>query len=430
MVLSKRVSRYRPQADLRELPAKLGGWLILLLFVSFHLYAIGVLEVGELSVAIWHVIAIIFSFVYFIGGIFLENKTRVSRPALGFFFLCTAFSLWIVVCAFSSPIPERGFTMVAMQIINLCVVAILVFNPQIELVTLNRRILKLAAGIGVIAIALYVPAILRYEQIALDQSLWMPSVGYYMEHGSVPRLIGLATDPNFYSLWMSIPLMVGVIYGRRSVLLWLPVALSVLMTLSRTFLVTLVFSSVLIVLTLSLVKVVKISPTRLLIVPAILITILFGYLSLIDINQRIMYYRTVTITSNERMVYADKILQKISENWNPITGSGLRSTQALLGGDYSHSTYLDILLETGLGGFLLWLVIYGFVGVVSLLQLRKVGLELIPWYYALISIAFYFVSFSLLYHPFVWMVMALIMNQCNLPRTPCSVDYGRHRKRA
>jgi hypothetical protein len=303
--------------------------------------------------------------------------------------------------------------MVAIQIINLCIVSVWVFNARIELATLNRRILKVAAGIGAVAIALYVPAILSYDQTAPDGSPWMPSVGYYMEHGSVPRLTGLAREPNFYSLWMSIPLMVGIVHGRRSIVLWLPVVFSVLMTLSRTFVVSLFFSSIALPLILLFNQTTRIYAARLLVVPPMLVMILFAYIFLIDTEQKIMYYRTSTLTDNPRMKNANEILSEISESWNPIIGNGLRSAQVLLRGHYSHSTYLDILLETGLGGLFLWTTIFGLVGIVSLSQIRRIGVELIPWIYALLCIMIYFVSFSLLYHPFIWMVMALIVNQCN-----------------
>jgi hypothetical protein len=249
--------------------------------------------------------------------------------------------------------------MVAMQIINLCIVSVWVFNARIELATLNRRILKVAAGMGAVAIALYVPAILSYDQTAPDGSPWMPSVGYYMEHGSVPRLTGLARDPNFYSLWMSIPLMVGIVHGRRSIVLWLPVVFSVLMTLSRTFVVSLFFSSIALLLILLFNQTTRIYAARLLLVPTMLVMILFAYIFLIDIEQKIMYYRTSTLTDNPRMKFANEILSEISESWNPIIGNGLRSAQVLLRGHYSHSTYLDILLETGLGGLFLWMTIFG-----------------------------------------------------------------------
>jgi len=413
MVLSKRASRNGSKVALQTLPVRLGGWIALLLFVSFHLYAVGVLEVGELSIAIWHFIGITFSFIYFLCGRFTNSKIQVSKTALSFFFLCLAFSLWILICAFSSPAPERGFTMVAIQIINLCIVSVWVFNARIELATLNRRILKVAAGIGAVAIALYVPAILSYDQTAPDGSPWMPSVGYYMEHGSVPRLTGLAREPNFYSLWMSIPLMVGIVHGRRSIVLWLPVVFSVLMTLSRTFVVSLFFSSIALLLILLFNQTTRIYAARLLVVPPMLVMILFAYIFLIDTEQRIMYYRTNTLTDSTRMKNVNEVLSEISESWNPIIGNGLRSAQVLLRGYYSHSTYLDILLETGLGGLFLWMTIFGLVGIVSLSQIRRIGVELIPWIYALLCIMIYFVSFSLLYHPFIWMVMALIVNQCN-----------------
>ena len=415
MVLGTHGSQNVRQVTSRVASAKLAERLVLLLFISFHLYGIGVIEMGDLSIAIWDVLIIIFFITYIIINKLFNCSVKISSLPLIFVVLSTIFTLWILARALISPLPEGAFTMAAIQVLNLCTVVILAFSSRIDLSRLNHRILWVAAGLSVLAIALYVSAVLQYRRIIADPSLWRPSIGYIIDQGIVPRLTGLAKDPNFYSLWMSIPIAVGMYCGRRSMLLWVPVALSVLMTLSRTFFIVLFFSLLFFVLIFITNKFRKYYIARSLMIISILIIILISSFFWIDHDQNIIHKR-ITIPENAtRFLHWATVSGQLHEQWNPLIGNGLRSTQILLGGKYSHSTYLDVLFETGLIGFSLWVLILGFIAVISFQQIRRVNDALIPWVYAFVFLFIYFFSFSLLYHPFVWMVMGVLVNQHNPP---------------
>jgi len=415
MVLGTHGSQNVRQVTSRVASAKLAERLVLLLFISFHLYGIGVIEMGDLSIAIWDVLIIIFFINYIIINKLFNCSVKISSLPLIFVVLSTIFTLWILARALISPLPEGAFTMAAIQVLNLCTVVILAFSSRIDLSRLNHRILWVAAGLSVLAIALYVSAVLQYRRIIADPSLWRPSIGYIIDQGIVPRLTGLAKDPNFYSLWMSIPIAVGMYCGRRSMLLWVPVALSVLMTLSRTFFIVLFFSLLIFILIFITNKFRKYYIVRSLMIISILIIILISIFFWIDHDQNIIHKR-ITIPENAtRFLHWATVSGQLHEQWNPLIGNGLRSTQILLGGKYSHSTYLDVLFETGLIGFSLWVLILGFIAVISFQQIRRVNDALIPWVYAFVFLFIYFFSFSLLYHPFVWMVMGVLVNQHNPP---------------
>jgi O-antigen ligase len=415
MVLGAHVSQNIRQVTSRTIPAKLAERLVLLLFVSFHLYGIGVMEVGDLSIAIWDVLIIVFFITYIINNKLLNRSVKISSLSLIFVVLGTIFTLWILARALLSPLPKGAFTMAAIQVLNLCTVVILAFSSRIDLSKLNHRILWTAAGLSVLAIALYVSAVLEYQRIIADPSLWRPSIGYVIDQGIVPRLTGLAKDPNFYSLWMSIPIAVGMYCGRRSMLLWVPIALSVSMTLSRTFFIALFFSSLFFTFTFIINNFRKYYIVRSLMILITLILILIANLFWIDQDQNIIHKR-ITISENAaRFVHWVTVSSQLHEQWNPLFGNGLRSTQILLAGKYSHSTYLDVLFETGLVGFSLWVLILGFVAAISFQQMRRANNALIPWVYAFLFLFIYFFSFSLLYHPFIWMVMGVLINQHNPP---------------
>ncbi len=428
MVLGKHVSPNVRQVTSRTVPAKLAERLVLLLFVSFHLYGVGVMEIGDLSIAIWDVLIIIFIIIYIINNKLLNRSMKISSFPLIFVVLSAIFTLWILARALLSPLPASAFTMAAIQVLNLCTVVILAFSSRIDLSKLNHRILWAAAGLSVLAIALYVSAVLEYKRIIADPSLWRPSIGYVIDQGIVPRLIGLAKDPNFYSLWMSIPIAAGMYCGRRSMLLWVPIALSVVMTLSRTFFIALFFSSLFFIFAFIINNFRRYYVVRSLIVSSTLIIILIASLFWIDQYQNIIHKR-ITISENAaRFVHWVTLKSQLQEHWNPLFGNGLRSTQILLAGKYSHSTYIDVLFETGLVGFSLWVLILGFVAAISFQQMRRINDALIPWAYAFVFLFIYFFSFSLLYHPFVWMVMGVLVNQHNPPCGAHVVGLGNGRE--
>jgi O-antigen ligase len=234
-------------------------------------------------------------------------------------------------------------------------------------------------------------------------------VGYVLDAGGVLRLIGLARDPNFYSLWMTPLLITGLMRGRLGTVLWLPIALSLGMALSRSFFVAILFTSFTLIPMLWSVRTLRKYFAKITIMPLIMISVILC----------VSVLWTDTEYISKRIELADKTIRferwhmlnhAIVEDWNPIWGSGLRSTQLLLKGVYSHSTYLDALFETGLVGFFLWLTILILLGLLCLNGIKSADSELLPWIYTWFVLIIMFFSFSLLYHPFTWMVIGILIN--------------------
>jgi len=91
----------------------------------------------------------------------------------------------------------------------------------------------------------------------------------------------------------------------------------------------------------------------------------------------------------------------------PVLGYGLRTAEHMFG-RYSHSSYLDVLFETGLIGFALWL---GFAMVVLKRGASRSQREfdMLPWFHVWLLTLLMFFDFSLLYNPFSWIVAGVLL---------------------
>lgn len=418
MVLATLMNQAQNTVGQKSTSALTTEWFVLLLFTAFHLYGIGVFQIGEFSLAIWDVLIIIFLIFYLIF-IYLNNynlfNQNISRMLL---FLSVILTIWITFCALLSPLPDRAFTMVVLQLLNISVLSILVVSDRLNLRSLNSRILWIGAGLAVIAIGLYLSALPRYTEIVAKPALWHSPIGYVLDQGGVLRLIGLAKDPNFYSLWMTLPLIGGLIRGRFALLLWLPIALSVGMALSRSFFIALFVASLILAPISWCNRSLRSSFNRLVTIPSLMVlTTLCA--SLLWTNIEYISKRIALAEQTPRFERWEILSGRMTEQWNPILGAGLRSAEMLLGGKYSHSTYLDALFETGIVGFTLWITILILSTIICFLNIKFSEGEYLPWAYTWIVLLVMFLSFSLLYHPFVWMVMGVLANGLNI-RKPCS----------
>ncbi|GBC92256.1 hypothetical protein HRbin15_00721 [bacterium HR15] len=419
MVLKASFSQVDSKTYSKRMGTRVTEWLVILLFIAFHLYGIGVVQVGELSLAIWDIVIVFFAFLilfrFYIRNIPIKisNIFGISKMI---FILSIILTIWITFRALFSPLPERALTMVLIQMLNTCVLIMIITSEDLNLYKINMHLLWVGAGLAVIAIGLYISGLSQYERIIANSNLQHPSVGYYLDSGGVLRLIGLAKDPNFYSLWMTPLLITGLIRGRFSTVLWLPIALSVGMALSRSFFIAILFTSLALTPMLWSARALRKYIIRIITVPLLMISVILC----------VSVLWTDTEYISKRIELAEKTIRferwhilnhAIVEDWNPIWGSGLRSTELLLGGKYSHSTYLDALFETGLTGFSLWLAILILVSLLCLNCIKSANSELLPWIYTWFVLLIMFFSFSLLYHPFTWMVIGILVNGIRTPST-------------
>lgn len=406
----------------RKPPSIAAEWMVVLLFVTFHLYGIGVIQIAEISLSIWNIVIVAF-FLYYIFINTIKNTLRISNFSKTILLQSFLFTAWVTACSLYSPLPERALTIVLLQIINFIALFMIVTSEPLHLDRVNTFLLKAGAVIAIVAIILYLSVFSRYAEIVADSHLWHSSVGYVLDAGGVLRLSGFAKDPNFYSLWMTLPLAIGIACGRARWWLWLPIAASVGLALSRSFFVAITVSSLFIIPLLMVSSASKSALRRLVALPLIgFVILLIATTSVNEVDY--IAKRIDLIDQTPRFEYWRKLTHLMDESWNPLFGAGLRSTQFALSGKYSHSTYYDLVYETGIVGFLLWFTIPLLIMFKCFKSSSKLSRDGLPWIYSCTVLLIAFFSFSLLYHPFMWMVLGVLTNALGQLHNPTTGRLG------
>lgn len=380
----------------------------LLIFLSFHMYGVGTISVGGLNVAPWDwatLLIVMLCLMYL-----ARSRVRVSRSLILGLGLALLFFTWISVSAFFSPQPERALTMMLLQLRNLLLMLCIgiLFSSVHTLAPLNRAIFWTGVMLSSGAIVIYIFAFFQFQRILSDPSLWKPTIGYVLDQGGVLRLIGFARDPNFYSLWMALPFFCGLSLPS-SLTKWTGISIigmSLVLAMSRGFILS--FSAA----TLLVIGIAIVCPRirrklgryiRSMVVSGLLLVSVAGVWVWHDGGLWEFITRRIELApSTPRFVMWETLLHT---EFNPIWGSGLRGAEEVLGGYYSHNSYLDVIFETGLVGFLLWALIIGYVSLSYFSRLEFP--EWVPWVHSWLIMLGMFASLSLVYHPFLWLMAAV-----------------------
>ncbi|TCP58976.1 hypothetical protein EV586_101175 [Tumebacillus sp. BK434] len=408
-------------------PGRIAFLALFLIWLALHLSGVRVLFVeGGFSIAPWDVLTVpvfVWWLIYAARG-----RVNVSRDLMIGIVLMLLFCTWIGIEALRSPQPLRGFSMYGIMLRNVVlflVVGTLLGQVQ-SLARLNRALFLTGTGIAVLALALFFRALGNLQVIAWDPDLWRPGIGYVLDQGGVMRLVGLAEDPNFYAIYMAVPLLIG--FALRSHTRWLGIGvigLSLVAANSRTFFLAFAVSALL-VLTAALLfrQGGRVAGYLKSIGASIMVVAVAGWIwSLLqgDLVQLITK-RFGLLEKSGRFELWDRLLANgTGDFW---LGKGLRGTEQLLGGMYSHNSYLDLLVETGFVGLLLWGLFALFV---SLKALQKLALaDRLPWvqmWFLLLPMMF---AFSFLYNPFFWLLAAVLTADAGGEQHVDAVRYGDH----
>lgn len=393
-----------------DLPAT----FVLLIVGTSLAWGLGVLEFRGIKIAPWDWASLIIGALWALY--FSYNRFKVTQAILVALFLAFLFTTWMGICAFVSSQPERALTMFLLQIRNLllffCITTLFV-TFRIDLERLNVWIFGLGVIIAFISVIIYIPAVREYNNIVSNPALWKPGIGYILDQGGVLRLIGLAKDPNFYSAWLSLSFFAGIM-SSRSRLKWLGIAiiaLSLLLAMSRAYTVVLPASTlillVLAVLNVKLRRALK-GYIRSIILVAVFSLIVGAVwsLTLNDIWESILK-RAELAGTTPRFAMWQTLIENMKSDFNPIVGQGLRGAEQALEGKYSHNSYLDVLFETGVIGFSIWSLFVVFVTILAIRRLAEPGW--VPWAQSWLIILGMFLSLSAPYHPYVWMLAAVIV---------------------
>lgn len=383
----------------------------ILVLASLHVYGVAVWEVGSVSVAIWDFAVVVLALAWL--AVASIREVRFPPGALLATTLALVFTMWVGVSALRSGEPERAFTLVIQQMRSF-VLFVIVATTTMHLAAaerLNRSVLALGIAFATISLGLYLFMARDPEQIRATPSLWNPAIGYIADMGGVIRLKGLARDPNFYSLWLAPSLFIAfALFKRRRIPIGTALvlfAVTLALAASRTFFAAIAASVGSMIAIMALRD--KAAAKRLAKVAALaVLAVVAGAIvwSLLGGNIVESFVTRMRLASQSPRLEAWPILLREVPN-HAIMGIGPRGAEALLGGMYSHNTYLDLLVELGLVGALLWLAFAAQVTRVAFAKLGSPGI--LPWLYTWLLLLVMFAAFSLLYNPFPWMIAGLLL---------------------
>ena len=105
-------------------------------------------------------------------------------------------------------------------------------------------------------------------------------------------------------------------------------------------------------------------------------------------------------------------------NDSPLIGQGLRAAQNATG-YYAHNTYLDLIVDTGFIGLLLFFlpIIPAYLMLPNTRKNNNIAYVTKPWIQMLIMLSMFLVFFSCGTHPFYWFVFSMIILSSRLKET-------------
>lgn len=391
---------------------RLGIAFVGLMFLSFHLLGVKVFKVAGANVAPWDLAALAIFFLW--ANHALKHPLPWPRT-LGVGIVLMMFLVsWIGLQSLRSPDVERAITMVGLIIRDLLLlITVGTMAAHIrDLRRLNRAVFLLGAVIAVVSVLLYT---LNYTDSGARRTFG--SVILLLDSHQIPRLIGLASDPNFFALFMGVSLFCGLSDIRvNPQLKWTGLAFitaSIALTISRSALVAipLAIAAVWLIQTAGrhrLINKTRRVNVRTWIASGIVGIVVFAALTILV--GPVQTWTASRFSSSLNSPRFDRWATLTSDPQILVLGGGLRSAEVRLGGRYSHNSYLDILFETGAVGIaaLLSFVFYAVRKGASRLTSAQ---EIAPWVQGLFFVLLMMLSASVVYHPILWVVSAVVLAQ-------------------
>lgn len=294
-----------------------------------------------------------------------------------------------------------------LQLVRSFLIFILVlhFMKNINILSLNRFIFKFGFLMSILMIIMY--------GLFLTTGYLPISIFEYGESQSI-RFEGFAGDANFYAFLMSVSFLIGYYSSWQELnvkvkaLYLLPIGINIVMTISRSVIMSLIVSFIFV----SFAFEKKISKQLTKLYWFFIIFIFFVLLSMIElpiINISLYDWYSMRSTQNSPrfgywMILYEYFLQQ------PILGYGLRASEVLLGGygNYAHSSYVELFIDYGIVGSIIFLF-FMFLVFIKGLKILKLNTSYKPWIHSYIIICMLFSGFTLLYWSFFWTIVAIIL---------------------
>lgn len=394
----------------------LGLVSITALLLSLHLYGLWGFQIfGHIDISLPLVTTILIAIVWFFYA--LTGRLRIKRSLYVGLFLASLFVIWVGFEAFRSPEPVRGLTMFLLSVRNILILWLVGSSVGLikDINRLNKLVFFMGVGVAGLSVVFFLWKAYSYSAIIANPDLLNPPLIYEVGRKGVLRLKGFAGDPNFYSLWMVVSLLCGFTLSKsiRSFWRWfgiLVIGVSLLLAMSRGFALAFVGAILFLGFIWIIKRYWKRGEVRQYVKPLVvggvfLFVLAFIPLPFFDGSVGQMVLERFRLGAGNRWELWSTVLNEEGQNF--LIGSGLRGVEAVLSGRYSHNSYLDLIVETGIIGLFLWGL---FIVLVSLRAIRLMRIRaILPWIHSWFITLIFLVGFSLIYNPFLWLLGAVIL---------------------
>jgi len=385
---------------------------ISLLFISLNLQAF-YYEIAGLKVTFAD-IAIVIGLFY---GILRSFRARTKRVSSSYYIphICIIlYLLWNGIAAMISPDVVSGTTLFLQQVRNFLLfflITMLPFNVN-DYQRVNFSLFTIGIIFSVIGIGLYYSSYLNIGSIIKNPTTWHGVIGYELDKTGYLRANGLAGDSNFYAIFLMLSLFCGLSINKSRFLKYgglFLIMVAILLAFSRSILVALVLT----LFAMYFIRLVKLSRRDFFYITAMAIFLVFSSVCIFlvfEINMiEVMELRFTDISGGYRSYLWNILIHMISES--PLWGHGLRTAQNVTG-IYSHNTYIELLVDTGLIGATLFglILLSVFILMLKVRNNRKITDAIRPWNFMFIYTLFFSFVFSFGTNPFFWLVLSMVVS--------------------
>lgn len=377
------------------------------LYVALHLHGLFEMPFTErLSLQPWvfgTAIALFLSFWVFL------SRGRFSISAESGWVLL-ALSAYLVVAALGLLLGEASTAGFVTWSACVGLLALVFFAQAIRweeaLYRINRLVFYSSVILVIASLPLYFSALFSIGSKVMDPSTWEPGIGYMLDRGRYLRFVGFAENPNFFALYVAPALFMAILVaktGFQRLLGWL-IIIAFLMTISLGMSIGSVIALALYFMRSA--ERGKSSRVLKTIKAGFIVAFVLGGLVLLTPFGGVFTERVEFTGAEGRMELVSKSIE--SGGGISMIGAGLRHIDSTTG-KFSHNTYIDLLVETGVLGMLFYLTA---LALVSAMAYKLLSDDLAaPWALTWFAFLFHAGAHSLSYSPFLFLMVAVIIGR-------------------
>ena len=390
---------------------------ITIIFLSLFLSGVQLAQ-EPVKIVPFDVVTIVFSM---IGTFVLLSRLRIyiTTDLVSFSLLVFLLLVWHLMHILVSTDIARAVTLLAIltrDVVMSVLIAAVICNNWVKESNISYSFLAISMIISFFSLVLFLAAVTDPGKIVVEP---YPGLIYRGGEGLVPHLQGFSHNPIYFATLVLLSLIAGLLIDipDKRYKIWVKMGLFIIfITLFMTFQrgPIIVFAIGMVVMGFIVLP----FPSRrffgkyarrfVYIAPIILFLIWTLRLPNYEFSlfQRILY----RFQKAEWSMRLDRWSQMLSGEgdipW--LIGHGLREAEMFVGGAFVESSYVEILYDQGLVGFMLWIILFVYIIFLGISKLRKDG-AILPWCWGWLLIVLSMGYISMHYDPLTWVVAGIIV---------------------